>query len=133
MSLVTSKEMFAKAYRGPTAIWANVSQNGTKTVDELYTQGPGNSPSFNNVYPGLHSIHFLSFSQNLQLSGQIRHFPSNVKLWEKQREQIGVLSSFKVQCSHLSPQYVHVFSEFKEYPGSQSKHSGLFVWWLYSQ
>ena len=43
-------EMFAKAYSGPTAIWANVSQNGTKTVDELYTQGPGNSPSFNNVY-----------------------------------------------------------------------------------
>ena len=43
-------EMFAKAYSGPTATWANVSQNGTKTVDELYTQGPGNSSSFNNIY-----------------------------------------------------------------------------------
>ena len=41
-------EIFAKSYGGPTATWANVSQNGTKTVDELYTSGP--APYFNNIY-----------------------------------------------------------------------------------
>ncbi len=43
-------EMFAKAYGGPTATFASISQNGTKTADELYTQGPGQSPLFSNIY-----------------------------------------------------------------------------------
>ena len=85
-------------------------------------------PSFNNAYPGLHSIHFSLFSHFLQLSGQTRHFPSDVKLCEKQREQLGVLSSNNVHCWHPSPQYEQVFSELIVYPGSQVKHSALFVW-----
>ncbi len=44
-------EMFAKSYGGPTARWETLSsQNGNKTADELYSQGPGNSPMFNNIY-----------------------------------------------------------------------------------
>ena len=75
----------------------------------------------------MHSKQLLSFSHNLQLSIQIKQLFSDMNFLEKQSEHFGVELSNKEQYSHPEPQKVQVFCEFIIYPGSQLKHSTLFV------